>query len=64
MKTNIFKQLEAQADAFVADKLREQVSSALLATFPFDLPDSLTEREAQFRLRGLSNNERLQAILG
>lgn len=45
--------LNEQADNHVKEQEREQASEFLLNHYTFDLPRSLTEKEAQFRLRQL-----------
>ncbi len=45
--------LNQQADAYVMEKNREQAATFLLTHYPFDLPPSLIEKEASFRLSQL-----------
>lgn len=48
--------LNKQADAHVQQALREQVTEALLKQFPFDLPETLVQKEVEFRLQQLAQN--------
>jgi len=53
MRANVAALLNKQADDHVQEKLREQVSDALLVQFPFDIPVSLIDRETRFRMHQL-----------
>ncbi len=53
MRTNIEKLLNDKADGHVKEKLREEVSEALLNDFKFDVPTSLIDREVRFRMEQL-----------
>lgn len=53
MRTNLKKLLDKQAHESAEKKNWEQVSDALLANHPFELPKSLVDKETQFRLRQL-----------
>ncbi len=54
LQTRIAELLNKQADAHVREDLRQQISEALLAKFPFELPQTLVHKEAEFRLRQIS----------
>ena len=56
MRTNITNLLQTQSDAHVQEAQRQQVSEFLLTQYPFDLPATLIEREAQFRFQQLLND--------
>ncbi len=53
MRTNVEKLLHTKADAYVQEKLREEVSEILLNDFKFDVPSSLIDREVRFRMQQL-----------
>ncbi len=53
MRTNIEKLLNDKADGHVKEKMREEVSEALLNDFKFDVPGSLIDREVRFRMQQL-----------
>ncbi len=53
MRSNLKKLLTKQLDETTKKKRREQVSDALLANHPFELPQSLIDNEVQFRLNQL-----------
>jgi trigger factor len=56
MRTNLKNILERKADEHVKDKEREQLADFLVKEYPFDLPVSMVEKEARFRMRQLSND--------
>lgn len=56
----IEKLLNKQADEHVKEKLHEQVNEYLLEKYPFDLPPTLVEKEAQFRMRQLGQTPNFQ----
>jgi trigger factor len=56
LNSSIEKLLNKQADEHVKEKVHNQVNEFLLAQYPFDLPPSLIEKEAQFRMRQLSQD--------
>jgi trigger factor len=60
MKTKVTHLLNTQADAHVQEAHREQASEFLLNHYPFDLPATLIEREAQFRFRQLLQDNDFQ----
>ncbi len=53
MRKNIEKLLNDKADGHVKEKMREEVSEALLNDFKFDVPGSLIDREVRFRMQQL-----------
>ncbi|MGR3912681.1 MAG: trigger factor [Candidatus Rhabdochlamydia sp.] len=53
LRVNVEKLLNSKADAHVKEKLREQVSELFLTNYPFEVPESLTEREVKFRMQQL-----------
>lgn len=53
LKGRIEALLNKQADGYVKEQLREQVTDFLLKSHPFDLPHSVIERETQFRMQQL-----------
>ena len=52
--------LNTKANAHVQEKMREQVSEALLTKYPFDLPWSLIDRETRFRATELLKDKEFQ----
>ncbi len=60
MRTNITALLNKQADAHVQEALREQASEFLLTQYPFDLPHTLIEKETNFRVRQLMQDNEFQ----
>jgi trigger factor len=60
LKENVEKLLREQADAHVREAKREQATEFLLSQYIFDLPRTLIEREAQFRLRQLMSDQQYQ----
>jgi trigger factor len=64
MRVNITDLLNKQADAHVLEAQREQVSEFLLKEYPFDLPTTLIEKEAQFRFRQLLQDSDFQKYWG
>lgn len=58
--TTIEKLLNKQADEHVKEKLHEQVNEYLLEKHPFELPPTLIEKEAQFRMRQLGQDQNFQ----
>ncbi len=60
LRNSLTNHLNKQADDHVREKMREQVSEALLTKFPFDLPPSLIEKEAHFRMRQLMQDADFQ----
>lgn len=56
----IEKLLNKQADEHVKEKMQEQVNNYLLEKYPFDLPATLIEKEAQFRMRQLGQDPSFQ----
>lgn len=61
MREKVSKLLNEQADDHVKEEQREQVSEFLLNHYNFELPPTLTEREAQFRLRQLMEDAQFKA---
>lgn len=61
MRKNIEEILHRQAEAHVKEKEREQISAFLLKEFAFDLPLSMIEREAVFRMRQLLQDSHFRA---
>ena len=57
MRNNIEATLTKQADRHVAEKMREQVTEQIFDKFPFDLPRTLIEKEARFRMNQLMGDE-------
>jgi len=57
LKENVERLLREQADAHVREAKREQATEFLLSHYVFDLPKTLVEREAQFRLRQLISDQ-------
>ncbi len=53
MRQRITDLLERQADEHVREKQREQLTEQLLTHYSFDLPETLVEREAHFRMKQL-----------
>lgn len=51
MKSRLMDLLETQANEHVIEVKRNQASEFLLAQYPIDLPHSLIEREAHFRMK-------------
>jgi trigger factor len=51
LRTQVTRLLNHQADAHVKKELRDQLDAYLLEHYPFDLPDSIVEQEASFRMR-------------
>ncbi len=60
LKVQITGLLNKQADEHVKEHLREQVGDALLEQYAFDLPKSLVDKEANFRLRQLLQDPQFQ----
>jgi trigger factor len=60
LTSSIEKLLNKQADEHVKEKLHEQVNDYLLEKYPFDLPPTLIEKEAQFRMRQLGQDPNFQ----
>ena len=60
LRTSIEKLLNKQADDHVKEKLHEQVNDFLIEKYPFDLPPTLIEKEAQFRMRQLGQDPSFQ----
>lgn len=60
LTSTIEKLLNKQADEHVKEKLHEQVNEYLLEKYPFDLPPTLIEKEAQFRMRQLGQDPNFQ----
>ena len=60
LKEQIGKMLEKQADAHVREEQREQAVEFLLSQHPFEIPRSVIEREAQFRMRQLTQDAEFQ----
>ncbi|MBS0620212.1 MAG: trigger factor [Verrucomicrobia bacterium] len=60
MRENITELLNKQADAHVLEAKREQASEFLLKEYAFDLPQTLVEKEAQFRFRQLMQDPDFQ----
>lgn len=60
LKSSIEKLLTKQADEHVKEKMQEQVNNYLLQQYPFDLPATLIEKEAQFRMRQLGQDPSFQ----
>ena len=60
LHTSIENLLNKQADEHVKEKLHEQVNEYLLEKYPFDLPPTLIEKEAQFRMRQLGQDANFQ----
>jgi len=58
--TAIEKLLNKQADDHVKEKLHEQVNEYLLVQYPFELPPTIIEKEAQFRMRQLGQDTNFQ----
>ncbi|MBI2742946.1 MAG: trigger factor [Chlamydiales bacterium] len=56
LRASLLKHLNKQADAHVQEKLREQLNEALLNQFPFELPNTLIEKETQFRMKQLAED--------
>lgn len=61
LKENITSLLNKQADDHVKEKEREQISQFLMEKYPFDLPLTLVDREARFRLRQLFQDPHFQS---
>ncbi len=64
LTTAIEKLLNKQADDHVKEKLHNQVNDFLIEQYPFDLPPSLIEKEAQFRMRQLGQDAHFQQYWG
>ena len=60
LTTSIETLLNKQADEHVKEKMHEQVNEYLLEKYPFDLPPTLIEKEAQFRMRQLGQDGNFQ----
>ena len=60
LHSSIEKLLNKQADDHVKEKLHEQVNAFIIEKHPFDLPPTLIEKEAQFRMRQLGQDPSFQ----
>ncbi|MCI0382161.1 MAG: hypothetical protein L0207_03810, partial [Chlamydiae bacterium] len=60
MRKKIKTLLDNQAEDHVKEKMREQVTDFLLKQHPFDLPQSVIEKEARFRFEQLMQEERFK----
>ena len=56
IRTSVEKLLKKQIDDHVKKQLREQANEFLLTKYPFELPPSLVEKEARFRLEQLGKD--------
>jgi len=61
LNTRVEELLNKQADAHVQEKLREQAGDYLLENYTIELPASLTEKEARFRLQQLMQDPEFKA---
>ncbi|MGR3973607.1 MAG: trigger factor [Candidatus Rhabdochlamydia sp.] len=53
LRQNVAKMLNLKADAHVKEELRKQVAELLLKDYPFEVPESITEREVKFRMNNI-----------
>jgi trigger factor len=60
LTASIEKLLNKQADEHVKEKMHEQVNEYILEKYPFELPPTLIEKEAQFRMRQLGQDPNFQ----
>ncbi|NDD58049.1 MAG: trigger factor [Chlamydiae bacterium] len=58
--SSIEKLLEKQAEEHVKEKLHEQVNEFLMEKYPFDLPPTLIDKEAQYRMKQLGQDPNFQ----
>lgn len=63
LRKNLEKLLNKRADDHVQKEYREQMSSYLLEKYPFELPQTLLQKETQFRIKQLVQDPSFQQKL-
>lgn len=63
MRENLEKLLNKRADDHVQREYREQMSAFLLEKYPFELPQTLLQKETQFRIKQLVQDPSFQQKL-
>lgn len=63
MRENLEKLLNKRADDHVQREYREQMSAFLLEKYPFELPQTLLQKETQFRIKQLVQDPTFQQKL-
>lgn len=60
LRTEVRHLLDRQADQHVREELRDQIGTYLLEHYNFDLPNTLIEKETQFRFRQIWSDPQFQ----
>ena len=63
LKENLEKLLNKQADEHVQKHYREEINAYLIENYPLDLPQSLINKEAQYRFKQLATDPTFQKRL-